>query len=56
MPNQHLLELLTTLLLTENGKEKFKTICSINHGNKYKIAHGIIAYDELFEKSLFELK
>ena len=43
------------LMKKARGREKFKKICSINHGNKFLRAHGNSYYD-LYSKSLEYLK
>lgn len=32
------------LLVKKSGREKFKKICSINHGNKFLKSHGAMYY------------
>lgn len=43
------------LLTKKLGREKFKKICSINHGNKFLKNYGQAYYD-LYSKSLEYLK
>ena len=43
------------LLIKSRGREKFKRICSINHGNKFLKNHGNLYY-ELYFKNLSYLK
>lgn len=43
------------LLSKKLGREKFKKICSINHGNKFFKSNGH-AYYQLYEKSLEYLR
>lgn len=43
------------LLKKSNGREKFKKICSINHGSKFSNKYAT-EYYELYDKSLEYLK
>ena len=49
------MKLIRDLMKKNNGRERFKKICSINHGNKFLKNHGNL-YFELYRKSLEYLK
>jgi hypothetical protein len=47
--------LVRELLSKKSGREKFKKICSINHGNKFLKFHGSVYY-KLYSQSLNYLR
>lgn len=55
MPEEKQMKLVRELLAKKLGREKFKKICSINHGNKFLKSHGNFYY-KLYDKSLDYLK
>ena len=55
MPERKQMTLIKELLRGVNGHEKFKKICSINHGNKFLKSHGHDYY-ALYQKSLEYLR
>lgn len=50
-PEEKQMALFRTMIKHKKGKEKFKKICTINHGSKF-IRYHESAYYELYEKSL----
>ena len=44
IPDNRLVFLLSELLKQPRAREIFKMICSINHGNKFRLKHGTIEY------------
>ena len=55
MPEKYQIDVLREILKEPEGREKFKKICSINHGNKFRKDYEIDYY-ELYSKSLTYLK
>ena len=55
MPEEKQMKIVRELLEKKQGREKFKKICSINHGNKFFKSHGNFYY-KLYDKSLDYLK
>jgi hypothetical protein len=50
MPEENQMVYVRDLLTKKLGREKFKKICSINHGNKFLKSYGQTYY-ELYSKS-----
>ena len=55
MPEEYQMSLLMNLMKDNEGREKFKKICSINHGNKFRKDYEIDYYC-LYQKSLGYLR
>ena len=55
MPEETQMKFIRDLLKKSKGREKFKRICSINHGNKF-LKNQKHLYYELYSKSLDYLK
>lgn len=55
MPEENQMKFVRELLKKNRGREKFKKICSINHGNKFLKNYGNCYY-ELYSKSFDYLK
>ena len=55
MPEDYQMSLLVNLMKEEDGRQRFKKICSINHGNKFRKDYEIDYYG-LYHKKLGQLR
>ena len=51
LPEDKQMEFVREILAKNNGRERFRKICSINHGNKFSIKYPLDYY-QLYSKSL----